>query len=220
MQIIAALALLLFTGVSHAQSPATVANPEEPVEHSSATIDSADEAGEQSTVTIEEAQVEAQAPAVWTWSLGTGLEARVQRQVNPDYSEFATLGQLFVQMQRGNWGAQLEVSQEEHNTSSGGFHIDTTSTNAGAWGRYTILPERAWHPFFAGGLGSYFDKVTSSYGSSSVEKNGRRAYWGLGVGIARTFWQHLLLEAEGRGTMVEDRKDPMFSGLIRVGVQI
>jgi hypothetical protein len=210
MQIIAALLLVLFSAVSHAQGVMS--------DVSAATIDTAADDHEESTVTIEEEPSEA--PVPMRWSLGTGFEARLQREVNPDYTEAAMLGELFVQMNRGHWGGQLEISQEERNTSSGALHIDTVTTNAGGWGRYTILLERPWHPYFTGGVGSYFDNVKSSYGSSSIEKNGRRLYWGLGVGISRTFWEHLLVEAEGRGALVEDRKDPVFSGLIRVGVQI
>ncbi len=154
------------------------------------------------------------------WNLGTGLEARLQRDVNPDYAEPAALGQLFVRADFGPWGAQVEVSEETRNTSAGAMQVDSRSLNLAAWGRYTFGPERRWRPFLGSGLGIYMDRVSYSYGSASTEKYGERYYWGVGAGISRAFWEHLLVELEGRAALVEDRKDAVFSAFLRVGLRI
>ena len=154
------------------------------------------------------------------WSVGTSLEARPQREVNPDFYEATAMGQLFAQASFGKWAGLLEVGRETKDSSTGGMSIDSDTTVAGAWARYSLAPERPWRPIASLGLGAYFDKVTSTYGSSSTERSGKRLFWGAGVGVSRVLWKHLLVEAEGRGSLIEDRKDPLFSVLIRVGVEI
>ena len=37
------------------------------------------------------------------WSVGTSLEARPQREVNPDFYEATAMGQLFAQASFGKW---------------------------------------------------------------------------------------------------------------------
>ena len=154
------------------------------------------------------------------WSIGTSMEARAQREVNPDFYEASAVGQLFAQASFGKWAGLLEVGQESRDSSTGGMSIDSDTVMAGAWARYSLAPERKWRPIAGLGLGAYFDKVTSTYGSSSVERSGQRMFGGAGVGLSRVLWKHMLVEAEGRGSLIEDRKDPLFSVLLRVGVEI
>ena len=154
------------------------------------------------------------------WSIGTSVEARAQREVNPDFYEATAVGQLFAQASIGKWAGLLEVGQDSRDSRTGGMSIDSDTTVVGGWGRYSFAPERKWRPIAGLGLGAYFDKVTSTFGSSSVERNGQRLFWGAGVGLSRILWKHMLVEAEGRGSLIEDRKDPLFSVLLRVGVEI
>jgi hypothetical protein len=154
------------------------------------------------------------------WSVGTAMEARMQREVNPDYYEASAIGQLFAQASFGKWAALLEVGQDSSDSSSGGVSVDNDTLSVGAWGRYSLAPERKWRPVAGLGLGAYFDKVTSTYGSSSSERRGERYFGGAGVGLSHTFFKHMLIEGEGRAALIEDRKDPLFSVLLRLGVEI
>lgn len=150
------------------------------------------------------------------WSAGTGLETRFQKEVNPDYSDVQILGQLFGQLNLGRWLAHAELGHEERDTSTGLLAIETRSLNIGAWGRYQFQTEQ-WRPFVGTGLGAYFDTVKTTFGASEDERSGNRPYWGLGGGISAVFWNSLLLEAEGRGTLIRDRREPTFAALFRVG---
>lgn len=159
----------------------------------------------------------AQVSARPTFGGGLGFELRIQREVNPDYAEAKGTPQLFAQMSFVNWGAHLESSLEKQSTSSGGLSVSSRSYNLGAWARYKFLAEKRWRPFASAGLGSFFDKVTSDFGAASNDSSGTRPYAGLGGGLAVVFWNHLVLESEARVTMVRERKEPMFSALLRVG---
>lgn len=151
-------------------------------------------------------------------SLGTGYEARMQREVNPDYVEMKSLGQLFGQVRFEKWALHLEIGDEERTTNYGAMKVYSRSINAGAWGRWLFQNERQWQPFVGGGAGAYFDRVTSRYGASVDDRDGLRPYMGVDTGISSVFWRHLLVEAEARISLVRDRKEPMLSALLRAGV--
>ena len=151
------------------------------------------------------------------WGLGLGFELRAQREVNPDFAEAKGMPQLFAQMQFVNWGAQVEAAVEERSSASGGLNITSRSMNFSAWGRYVFLEQKIWRPFAAAGLGCYFDQVKSQLGAAANESSGTRPYFGAGGGLRAVMWRHLLLEAEGRLSLVRERKEPMVSALLRVG---
>lgn len=159
----------------------------------------------------------ASAYAAPEWRLGAGFEIKAQREINPDYTELRFVGQIFSQMQFSKWGAHLEASRQSESSKSGSLSIKTESLNFGAWARYRFGEESIWRPYLASGLGAYFDNVTSKFLTAEDERSGIRYYWGLGGGISAVFWQHVLVEAEGRMLLLRDSKDPMFGGLMRVG---
>lgn len=160
------------------------------------------------------------APTVFAgpqWGLGLGFELRAQREVNPDFAETKGVPQFFAQMQFVNWGAQVEAATEKQSTNSGGLTITSQSTNFSGWGRYVFLEQKHWRPFAIAGLGCYFDRVKSRFGTAVNESSGTRPYFGTGGGVTAVVWRHLLLEAEGRLSLVRERKEPMISALVRVG---
>lgn len=154
------------------------------------------------------------------WAAGTGIEARMQREVNPDYAETRVLPQLFVQMRFVNWGAHLEAGTEKSSSESGALRIDSRSHNAGIWGRYSFLEQKRWRPFLGLGTGCYFDSVKSEFGAATNESTGIRPYLGTSGGISAVFWNHMLIEAELRGNLVRERKEPLFAALLRIGFQL
>jgi hypothetical protein len=149
--------------------------------------------------------------------LGFGFELRAQREVNPDFTETKGVPQFFAQMQFINWGGQVEAAVEKQTSGSGGLMISSQSFNFSGWGRYVFLEEKRWRPFASAGLGCYFDQVKSKFGAAENESSGIRPYVGTGGGVTGVVWRHLLLEAEGRISLVRERKEPMVSALLRVG---
>ena len=54
------------------------------------------------------------ANASLNFTAGTGLETRIQREVNPDYAEVKTVGQLFAQMQFTNFAEANKFLRREY----------------------------------------------------------------------------------------------------------
>ncbi len=148
---------------------------------------------------------------------GLGYEVRIQREVNPDFAETKSVPQLFAQMLFTHWGAHVEAGTETQSSNSGGLSVDARSVNVGAWGRYKFLEEKRWRPFASAGVGSYFDRVTSQFGTASNVSRGKRPYVGFGGGISAVFWERMLFETELRGSLVRERKEPTLSALLRIG---
>jgi|GEM_PF-4692806 len=151
------------------------------------------------------------------WSGGLGYEARVQREVNPDFSETKGLPQVFAQMLFVNWIAHVEAGTEQDSSNSGALKITTRSHHFGVWGRYSFLQAKRWRPFASAGVGTFIDNVKSEFGDADNDSRGTRPFLGTGGGVTTVFWEHLLFEGEARATLVRERKEPMISALLRVG---
>lgn len=151
------------------------------------------------------------------WTLGLGFEARLQRQVNPDFVESKGLPQAFARMSWTNWEVQVELAAENQESSAGALKITSHSQQISAWARYAFLEQKRWRPFADLGLGSYFDQVKSEFGSSSNEATGTRPLIGTGGGIFAVFWDHWLVEAQARLSVVRERKEPLMAALFRTG---
>jgi opacity protein-like surface antigen len=154
------------------------------------------------------------------FAMGVGMETRAQRDVNPDETAPKYAGVLYAKMRFKPWDALLETARDERDSSSGSLRIHSESTMLGAWGRYEIYPDEFWTPFASAGLGTYFDKVATSFQDSSFSKSGTRGFLGLGAGVSAVLWDHVLVEGEGRILSLEQSKDPVLTGMIRVGCQM
>lgn len=155
-----------------------------------------------------------------TWGAGLAMENRIQREVNPDYADMKSFGQLYAEVRFWPWALLIEGGSEAANSDSGTLHIQSATYSLGLWGRYEFYAPSRWSPFLSAGLGSYFDSVKTTFAGDIDNRTGTRGYFGLGAGIRKVLWSHLSLEAELRGQFVEDRKDPYASGLLRLGWQI
>ena len=154
------------------------------------------------------------------WGLGAEMESRSARDVNPDYTGVHSVGGIFGKLSFDPWAALLEISREAHDSGSGSLSVHAQTTTVGLWGNYQFLLSETFRPFVSLGLGSYFDQVETKFQSSSASRGGRRLFIGAGGGVSSTLWQHLLLEAEVRVNSIEDSKDPVLSGVLRLGIQI
>jgi opacity protein-like surface antigen len=154
------------------------------------------------------------------FAMGVGMETRAQRDVNPDETAPKYSGVLYAKLRFKPWDALFETARDERDSSSGSLRIHSESTLLGAWTRYEIRAEESWTPFASAGLGSYFDKVSTSFQTSSADKSGTRGFLGLGGGVSAVFWSHVLVEGEGRILSLEQSKDPVLTGMIRVGCQM
>lgn len=154
------------------------------------------------------------------FTTGMGLETRVDREINPGFSEVRPVGQVFQQIHFHPWTLALEFGYQKKDSSAGALRIQAVTGLASAWGRYAFSDSETWAPFVGGGLGASFDRVTSSYGAASDRRRGIRYLGGVGGGITNVYWDYLMLEAEARVSLEEDRKDPMFALVVRAGVQL
>lgn len=151
------------------------------------------------------------------FSAGAGFEGRAREEVNPDSTDGHLLPHFFAQYRYNSMGVSLEGGYESRETKSGALSIESRSYQLGAWGRYEFREPLHWSPFAGMGAGYYFDQVTSRYFNESDERSGRRGFWGLGGGISHAAMEHLLLEAELRAALIQDRKDVSYSALFRIG---
>lgn len=151
------------------------------------------------------------------FAAGLSLEARMQKEVNPDYIEGKTLGHVFGQVRFEKWRLHGELGQEKHTTNTGGLTISSKTVVAGAWGHYIFVNANRWQPFVSAGLGAHFDTVSSRFGNATDERSGKRLFGGTGLGIYAVYFKYLMVEAEGRIVGVQDRKEPMASALLRMG---
>lgn len=151
------------------------------------------------------------------FSAGSGIEGRVQQEVNSDITEAKALPHFFTQYRYDSFGLALEGGTQERSSRSGALRVKARTVNLGLWGRYEFLQPLHWSPFLAVGVGSYFDTITSRYESEMDERSGRRDFFGLGGGISTAFWDHMLMEAEMRAALIQDRKDIAYSGILRIG---
>lgn len=151
-------------------------------------------------------------------AMGLSMETRLQRDVNPDQSSLQPMGLLYGRYRvSGPFWILGETGYESHSGGSGSLQVKTESIVFGLWGRYEILRDRKWMPYVALGGGSYFDKVSTDFETSSDQRSGTRMFAGLGTGVSTTLWNYFSMEAEGRITFIELEKDPGFSMVLRAG---
>jgi len=154
------------------------------------------------------------------YALGLALEAREQREVNPDTNGARGFGQLYGLVRMRPAAVEIETSQDSNETHSGSLSVKSLSTMVGAWGRYEYLHPADYTLFASLGLGAFFDRVDTQFQTSSDHHSGTRDFMGAGTGLSVVFWEHLQLEVEGRILSIQESKDPVLSGLVRVGCQI
>lgn len=161
------------------------------------------------------------APNLWAaptvWSTGLGMESRMQREVNPDYVDMRNSGTLYAKARFWPMAALLEAAREDRDSHSGDLRIKASSMMLGVWGRYEFRDPDKWSPFAGLGAGQYFDQVQTSFGEQVDTRKARRGFMGVGLGLTKTYWQHLLLELEARAAAIQRRDQIQFSGLFRVG---
>ncbi len=157
-----------------------------------------------------------------TYSMGLGMESRLVKEVNPDYTNAQFAGQLYGTVRFWPWDLSVEVTPEEkRSAASGSLSITSQTTTLSFWGRYEFLAaDRRLMPFASLGLGMYFDRVTTKFNGESDTRGSRRGFAGVGLGLTATLWKRLQLEAEARGSSVEEREEMLFSLLLHAGVQI
>ncbi|MGE0526518.1 MAG: hypothetical protein AB7G93_05070 [Bdellovibrionales bacterium] len=154
------------------------------------------------------------------WGGGMGIEGRLSKEVNPDYVETGALPRLYGQAFLWPWGASLELGQQKQVSEAGGLAILARTTELSLWGRYAFTESERWMPYATVGAGVYFDQVTSTLGAAYDERDGERGLFGLGGGLSKRFLKYMNVDVEARAVMAEDRRNPVFSGILRLGVQL
>ena len=155
------------------------------------------------------------------FAMGVAMESRLEQNVNPDYAGTRFNEQLYGKIRFWPWAILLEGGLEGRESSSGSYHVKTQTSTVAAWPRYEFLAkERGWSPFVSLGAGVYFDRVSTQIESAQDTRISRRGLVGLGGGLTANLWRYLVLEAEGRISGVQERTEPLYSALLRIGVQI
>ncbi len=155
------------------------------------------------------------------FAMGMAMESRLEQNVNPDYAATRFNEQLYGKLRFWPWAVLLEGGLEGRESSSGSYRVKTQTGTVAAWARYEFIPvTRGWSPFVSIGVGAYFDRVNTQIDTYDDTRSSRRGLMGLGGGLTASLWRYLLLEAEGRISGVQERKDPLYSALLRIGVQI
>lgn len=157
------------------------------------------------------------------WAFGLGMESRLDTEVNPDYTDLQNAGLVYLRGQWRRYGLQLELGGgEKRRTSSGSLRIETVSYSGALWGRYDLMGtrRRSAMPFLELGGGTFADQITTEFQGARDERQGRRGFVGLGLGVGFVLFRHLEIEAGARGQSIQQRKDPLVSLLIRMGVRI
>ena len=152
------------------------------------------------------------------YAFGLGMESRFQREVNPDYNDMKNMGELYGKNRFWPWSLVVEAGQEGRESSSGSLSVRAESTSLQLWSRYEFREH--WSPFLAVGLGDYFDRVETKFQGSTDVRNGTRNMIGFGAGMSTVFWRYLLVELEGRMALLQESRDPVYSVLLRIGLQI
>lgn len=162
------------------------------------------------------------ASAAWAepvhYSLGLGFESRMQEQVNPTFYEARFVGNYSGQIRFWPMTVLIEAAHAQHDSTNGAFSVVNETTTLGGWLRYEFNQPYAWSPFVATGLGVNLDEVRSTYFDDQDVRRGSRMFVGFGGGLTKTFMRYLMVEAEGRAEIIEDRKDVAYSGILRLGV--
>lgn len=152
------------------------------------------------------------------YGLGIGVESRLTKDVNPAFSSVSTQGQFFQEVRFHPWTLTLELGLERGESASGGLSIERSTVSAQTWARFAVLSFDTWAPYVGVGVGGFFDRVTTRLpGDETDVRRGTRWMTGLGGGVTKTFFDHLLLEAELRASFVREQRDPGLSLLGRVG---
>lgn len=139
------------------------------------------------------------AATVGKLSVGLGYEAKVSSDVNPDYTEVNSMGEVFVNAAFRPWSVLLEVDRYQSVSSEGNYSVQTTSVTPMIWGRYEPWSRWVVSPFAGLGVGWNFQDIQSRFGTASDERwadGGLQG--GVALGVMSEFWQHLKMEAEVR----------------------
>jgi|GEM_PF-6134271 len=152
-------------------------------------------------------------------TIGTGLDARIGRDVNPDYYSSQAFGQLYGEYAIHPWSFLMELEFGQTNGNNGNYSVKNSTYTTMAWARY-----EPWYgqlrisPFAGAGLGWQFHDTESKFGSARDEG------WSDGGGIAAisggamaTFFKHWNVESELRLAKFQMQSDVTFAFLLRTG---
>ncbi len=150
-------------------------------------------------------------------TLGLGYEARVVRDVNPDFPEGQNVGQLYLSYAVHPWSALWEFDRLANESKMGNYSIATSSYRTMLWGRYEPWALK-WSPYVGGGLGYAFHNVTTTFGTARNERwTDGGGVAGLSGGVMTTLFNHWNLEGEFRVCKLELSPDAVYGFTVRSG---
>lgn len=152
-------------------------------------------------------------------TVGTGLDARFGKDVNPDYYTSQAFGQIYGEYAIHPWSFLAELEFGQTNGNNGNYSVKNSTYTTMIWGRF-----EPWYgqlrvsPFVGAGLGWQFHDTESKFGSARDEG------WSDGGGIAAlsggamaTFYKHWNVESELRLNKFQLNNSVTFAFLIRTG---
>lgn len=153
------------------------------------------------------------------FTMGAGVEGRINHSVNTEEFRTDGVGQLYTSVSWVSWSLLWEISRMQDETRSGNYSIQKTGIDTMLWGRVCPWPELKWTPFVGAGLGWSFRSIATTFGSAHDERwtdGGQNT--GLDVGVTTFLFKNWNIEFEMRTTKNEFWPDLIFSGVGRTGL--
>lgn len=144
-----------------------------------------------------------------------GTDLRLESSVNPEVKELipGVAGGMIVSWKQ--WELLEELVFLQNSSKVGYFQIKYQTLEWNQWLHYRLKTPSRYKPYAGLGFGFSQDKVTSDLsGSSRVDKSRLFLNGALKVGLDVAIHSRVSIVGELRGWKFEQKKDPMFSGLL------
>lgn len=154
-----------------------------------------------------------------------GFDIRLESTVNPEIKEPLAAGILGFYFRYKEYGFLQELGYLKKSSSSGNFEISYQTFEFNQWAHYmipNIVPRgRPIKPYFGVGLGLSQNRVKTTLASTSRSDSSRIfVNAGAAGGLLIEASPRLDFIAEARAWKFEQKKDPMFSGLLAIRFQL
>lgn len=144
-----------------------------------------------------------------------GADVRIESTVNPDLKEPVAAGAIGLLISHNQFGLLQELVFLSNSSSSGNLKIDYQTLEWNQWVQYLIKQEQTFKPYLAAGVGLSQDKVdTILAGVKRTDKSRLFVNAGAAAGLLTALTSRVEILGEIRAWKFEQKKDPMFSGLI------
>lgn len=148
-------------------------------------------------------------------SFQLGVDVRIESTVNPEIKEPIPAGTVGLFILYDRFALLEELAFLSDSSAAGNFKIEYQTLEWNQWIHYLVRKEQTFKPYFGAGLGVSQDKVDTIL--SGVKRTDRSRLFvnaGAAAGLLMELGTKFELLGELRAWKFEQKKDPMFSGLV------